>query len=974
MPKSSADTRDFLSEFTATYSYLFGSPPSATATPSQLDNGHHGVEDGSGMLSPVGSKHAQLDNRSQSESASENNYESAEDTNTADENEGSADDGNSVLNKEQEEERRKEEERKAAELRNRRRELIKQQVAFERMKERHRRQYPGQQQSSGLHSNVVRWQRESAKAVGTIAAPFHMQGQPKGQNVLHASNATINRGHAPGTVQHSNQQPYGNNMAGGSPLYSNIHANSSMPNMAAYAMQIHQQQFPQNAALLQPMQPVAAVGSGGEGYVSDAPHQAHALNTRYPTSMSQGSLPQNSQFPPEHVAPPLSHPVKLASAPKKTKNPYLSDSDNDDDDSSSSVTSNNMSGSDSLDMSSVGSSDISCEVAPSTLLKHPQSSSSISPERTGSRVMRSISQPVLSGRESGKSSKAAGNDSSSDASAKSQSSSKRRVRFHETVSVVFNSRRSITEEEYGSDNDSSNASVNMGIEQDWAYGADQNGFISHNSKTARAGSRMEEDDAFDVGDAFNHARYHISVAASAVKGHVGVQRDTRDMSATIENNKDINPVLNRNAYPDGSKGRTKRTKHRVETQPLRDREAEREQQWQQQQQKEMQQQREQQQREQHREQQMIKQAAADAADSEAFKNTQKAESDHTSTATIAKVDMDSSSTPSTGATEPVKPVIDHMAEARRALLGHYNVPNPSLPVGTSIPRSGNARTTYVHTSSVKVLKPQSFARPKNQYSKGPSSAFASKSAEQKDDMAKSKLPGLGSQKETLAANPNSRTNQALESAISNPSDSQEFQISNVLQNFSISSFEVTKNKEGGMYIRYSDQSKKSHSNAQVSTKVSYANDTEGINGKNDSDGDEIPLAAIARSRSEPAKRVLPHTSADNHLVCLSASASTGAQDYNSNELRQSIVTSNGSRGESPKSPKHFFSRISTDSARRALTRNSSLSNSKTAASCVQKREEVVRSVSVDSGTRSPLQLQPKSHIKRRFSRWGTFFS
>ncbi|KAJ1795983.1 hypothetical protein LPJ59_004023, partial [Coemansia sp. RSA 2399] len=163
-PQPNSKPHDFLSEFNATYNYIFGSPPSESVLQSQTSQ----AAQDNGLLSPSSVTRAPSEGRPKAGSASEDeDYATAmgsDDGSSSDEDGNSAADSDSVQDKELEDERRKDEERKAAELRSRRREMIKQQVAFERMKERHRRQYPGQQPTPGPHNSVMRWQKESARA------------------------------------------------------------------------------------------------------------------------------------------------------------------------------------------------------------------------------------------------------------------------------------------------------------------------------------------------------------------------------------------------------------------------------------------------------------------------------------------------------------------------------------------------------------------------------------------------------------------------------------------------------------------------------------------------------------------------------------------------------------------------------------------------------------------------------------------
>ncbi|KAJ2896556.1 hypothetical protein GGI21_005033, partial [Coemansia aciculifera] len=417
-----SNSLDLLSDFTASYNYLFGTLPSDT-----------------GMLSPASTQGAGVasstiatanipDIKIKEKEEEEEEEEEEEDVVSSKPSSISED---SALLRELDEERRKEDERKAAEQRNRRRELIKQQVAFERMKERHRRQYPGQQQQQqqvvSAHNSVARWQKESA------------------------SNAAINRGYAQALPpHHASNHPH---VAASS--FANLQANASMPNMAY--MHKHQ------------------------GFPLIDTHGARAgMSGDHHSASFAGYVPPPVSAPPATLS---AHPVKLASMPQPTKNPYLSDSSDDNVDADS-----------DSDLTSIGSSDISCEPSTAPL--------SIISGGSSSKVPRSVSQPILA---------SGGSDTSSDTSAKSQSSSTRRVRFHETVSVVFNTRHTVGGEDlepdaHESDNDSSNASIDLSV----------------NSVAANANGVCSSDEAFDGSNAYSHSRYQIpptliSVQSEAVQ-------------------------------------------------------------------------------------------------------------------------------------------------------------------------------------------------------------------------------------------------------------------------------------------------------------------------------------------------------------------------------------------------------------------------------------------------------------------------
>ncbi|KAJ2008094.1 hypothetical protein GGI04_001273 [Coemansia thaxteri] len=616
---------DLLSEFNASYNYLFGTLPSdavhaaphapvassaAAPAPSKAAKPSRAVD--TGLVSPVSSQAVS------GRDSCEDEHKSGSEDDAASQGASSISE-DSVLERELEDERRKEEERKAAEQRNRRRELIKQQVAFERMKERHRRQVPGQQ---GFGAGVARWQKELASAV----APPQQQ-----QAAMYASSGAIGHGcmpqaqpphHAPG--QHAHMAPRGGSGSGSAGLQ----ANASMPNIAYLAEPQALGQFPVPHATLprhpqQPMQQCAAGLSSG----LQAQHQPQA--------------------PP---ATPFTHPVKLAGRPQRARNPYLSDSSSDDGAGSDGDEL------DSDDMTSIGSSDISCD--PPLDETGAPATAPLGITSGGVKVARSVSQPMFS---------VGASDSSSDTSAKSQSSSTRRVRFHETVSVVFNTRHTVTGEDLEheaieSDSDSSNASVDLD---------------AASPSRAMSGDHPS-DEAFDDSNAYSHSRYQIPTTIESTPWH-------DEESTTMANSKETSGNSSRNASPDSAKKQRLRPKHRIETQPLRDREAERE-------------------LRKHEKASMrprptpskLPQAAAPAPEQEPA----------ASAAPPATVPVSASEE------QKLLPA-DQMAEARRLLLGHYNIPNPSLPVGSTIPRSGNATTTvFARTSSVKVIQPPSFARPK----------------------------------------------------------------------------------------------------------------------------------------------------------------------------------------------------------------------------------------------------------------------
>ncbi|KAJ2582370.1 hypothetical protein GGH95_001573 [Coemansia sp. RSA 1836] len=465
---AAGNSMDLLSEFNASYNYLFGTLPSdsalaastydtstsnvlgrASATPAATttpprQNAKYARTTDTGLLSPVSAQTV----GSGSSAANAPDESAEEEEEDAASLESSSPSEDSAVLRELDEERRKEEERKAAEQRNRRRELIKQQVAFERMKERHRRQYPGQQQPVSTHNSVARWQKESASAV----APQAMYASNRGYSQALPPHHTANQPHV--------AAPHG------SASFPNLQANASMPNMA-YMADPQYATFPRHKHQGFPLIDAAAARAG----THSAPFVGHA-----PPASGYQMQPLQLQPP-----APSAHPVKLASMPQRAKNPYLSDSSNDDVDDD---------GSDSDDLTSIGSSDISCD--PPLEPREP-GTASLGITSASTRVPRSVSQPISpSGR----------SDASSDTSAKSQSSSIRRVRFHETVSVVFNTRHTVAGEDleqdaHESDNDSSNASIDLNATSTSTYSS-QPPPPRQVSATTKGSGNMDSISTFDV--------------------------------------------------------------------------------------------------------------------------------------------------------------------------------------------------------------------------------------------------------------------------------------------------------------------------------------------------------------------------------------------------------------------------------------------------------------------------------------------
>ncbi|KAJ2710885.1 hypothetical protein H4R19_003520 [Coemansia spiralis] len=356
---------------------------------------------------------------------------------------------------------------------------------------------------------------------------------------------------------------------------------------------------------------------------------AAAAATPYHLTASPPTSPERPPAQPAISA----HPVRLASTPRGAKNAYLSDSsgdDVDDEDSSSSLC-------DSDDMSDAG-------------LLH-----------TVQTVPHAVTSSQLG------STRAPSDASSSEESGRSQSSSKRRVRFHETVAVVFNTRPPVTEDEDEDEDgggegllsdpgaDSGNGSSNASVGQSRSCGLGETCAAARPtpaSPLAVANGGCATDDAFDDAGAPGHLRYRIP--PSVVPGTASDPPPQRDGAAASR------------AHPT----------HRVETQPLRDHEAEREQ-W----------------------QKGVGEPAANGRRAPAWDQPPKSQEAQGRGPAAGEAGGNHSA----AASDPV-------TEARRALLGHYSVPHPMHPVGNSIPRSGAMSPTLPRGSGVKIIGPQSFAR------------------------------------------------------------------------------------------------------------------------------------------------------------------------------------------------------------------------------------------------------------------------
>ncbi|KAJ1793952.1 hypothetical protein LPJ67_001065 [Coemansia sp. RSA 1938] len=886
---------DLLSEFNATYSYLFGSPP-VDSTPSSNNMAARtaGTKTSSGLLSPASTEPSKTPSPV-NEEASDDGQSSAGSASTSSSNRTAED-------PELEEERRREEERKAAEQRNRRREMIKQQVAFERMKERHRRQCPGQ--PAGPVGNIARWQKDATGAAMSghgYPVPGHGQAmQPSAsQNPMFASSATINRGFAQASPpQHSNRL--------NASFYSNISANASMPNIAQSpdALHMHMQRSQQPPLMVDT---AAARATTGVSYPYSAPvmgMQPLQLTSGVHSAPVSGMGPTAAGF--QSPTQLCAHPVKLASIPQSSKNPYLSDSSGEDASDSSSA-------GDSLDTSSTGSSDASY-----SSFKPPSNAGAteLAVEEATVHMTRIVSQPAISSRRDFVVHRGS-NDSSSEESARSQSSSKRRVRFHETVSVVFNTRHSTTEEggncSSDSDNDSSNASLDLSD----VRGSNGSKVNQEKARTSTGVTEYAADDAFDDAGACGSLRYQIPAIA--------LMRWSDNDTFTTANSKLSSGTSSRNISPDGAKGRKQRPKHRIETQPLRDREAEREQ----------------------------KRKDIAVPSTPASDRANRTQSQDETRTYSGEAGVSSSVDTNTSAAGEEQQRLDPMTEARRALLGHYNVPTPMTTIGNGIPRSSNM-SGVTRTSSVKVIGPQSFARPKNRFSasnsnntggnnggssnrnngstgqtkgswesykckqRGSTNNSSQAATEHQQTGSKEDQSGKGIIGSGTARSSLDKTSVPQQASSSNgPSvgrkESDEFNFNNVLQSFELSSFELTKSKEGGMFIRYSDKD-------QTSTGEAKAAD-------DSSDEDDIPLSAIARSRSEPG----------------------------SNMHRQAMMRQSQEQGSDSKTSADKRRGAGKQESRNVLVRNSSVGHD-------------VRQPEVTASTSAPT-----SSSKRRFSKWGSIF-
>ncbi|KAJ2617995.1 hypothetical protein H4S08_000075 [Coemansia sp. RSA 1365] len=808
-----SDTLDFLGDFNATYNALFGTPPSATLAISDglrsPDNTQPSKTHGDGLLSPASTRPSKTSSPvSEIVSDDERSESSAES--------GSTSESSSGEPPELAEERRKEEERKAAEQRSRRREVIKQQVAFERMKERHRRQRP--EPTSAPFGRIARWQSEAAVAA-TVDQPQPTQG------ALYASSAAINSEYAP-------QQPLAGALGGAQ------YVSASMPSIArdvnAPLVQ-HQPNFPllvDTAAA----RDTAVIGAQMSSTLA-SPLTTPALHTN--SGFHSAPAVFSAHVGIGGVAPPqprAAHPVRLASIPQSTKNAYLSDSSGDNaSDVSSLGGSDNTSGSSSVDAfysaasSAATASTTEARAAPVFAGSKVESGMPPSALQRTSSVSHRIDalQPTE-------------NDSSSEGSAMSQSSSKRRVRFQETVSVVFNAHHSIAEDDHNcssdSDNDSSNASINMlaALHPVKTPDTDRCNLTGANISVPGA---CVADDAFDDAGALGHSRYRIPASVAVQVGPL-LWPEVSDIADSASTSHQTSGASSRNGSPDETKHRRHRPRHRVETQPLRDREAEREL------------------------QQRKKLATVN------HKPIIKPADAEPSVDNVAVTQSASKPVVEGEPTEEARSA-DPMTEARRALLGHYYVPNPMLPVGNTIPRSTSiARSNSMalpRTSGVKIVRSQSSTCSQNRYSAGAGATQSrndswrglrgprrgqsvTSTRRDQNNAEQSKINHTADHIPAAPASKDSHTHSVARTATTKKiarKDSHEFNFTNVLESFSTSSFELSEGKEGGVHIRYSDRKGAHHKLSNDSSEF------QADNAADNSDGDDIPLSLIVRSRSEP---------------------------------------------------------------------------------------------------------------------------
>ncbi|KAI7833457.1 hypothetical protein BX661DRAFT_178420 [Kickxella alabastrina] len=968
MATPNSGSLNFMDDFNATYSFFFGAStldsmnlapevtvsgtgPRAHAAPDIDPHAYsqsHGTGTKGGLPSPVNT-----DTASKSSSEEEVGAEDSDNRNsTSSDADSTASD--TVAQRELEENRRKEEERKAADQRNRRREQMKQQVAFERMKERHRRQFPGQMPAAP--NNAVRLQKDIPSSVGIPAHTFS-------QNSLYSGAAANSYSHTQGgatqtqTINKGHMGAHGGSVPNA--VYLNLQSNVSMPNVG-YSTEAQiaggnvPTQFPptQRSALHHAQQQLPlhvdptgaaswAVGAHGYPYpgynsllhpsqISRGNYQSLPAQSIFVQAQAQTQLPtQQQQQQQQQQQPAMSaHPVKLANIPKSNRNPYLSDSsDEDNGDGASDTTSQH----DSDEALSICSSDISYDPASARLVATFQPTEStvlptavLMTKSTDGRaqIYHSGPQP-LPKHASNASAQAVGNDDLSDTSAGSLPSSKRRVRFRETVSVVINIRNSISEEglhhdAYDSES-SSNTTASIMLRSSLSNSANK---VSAKPATLGSGtSAYSQDDAFDDGNGFDHLRYQLPT--TLVLCPSADMQWCNDELVAAANSKESSNGSSQNVLPNAARGCRRRLKHRIETHPLRDREAEREQQH----------------------QQRMAGAMAKQAPGQRphliYKIPQQTPSSRTKRMPA-------------GTDTNVLPSVDLVAEARRALMGHYNVPNPSMPIGNNIPRSKSSSSSIPRPSSVKVAQPPSHAyqmstlipepRQKQKTASSPKSRESPVNNAQ-IDRSTGKAAGAPSASHPAQVQKSPPKQKAgLESSLKP-------ELRNIMQNIAMASFEATPEKPTVEKLCKSVPETTAHSDSSG----------RGI----EIDTDDIPLSSIARSKSEPVANP-PCYSDDRYstrnivdgtdLAC--SYALTGSVDAAATSV------SKGSR--------YLFGRART-TADKKVTARDSFGNSKLDE---QMGGVVTRSFSMDGDIRNEIQIQALStngSIKRRLGRWGNFF-
>ncbi|KAJ1899100.1 hypothetical protein LPJ66_002335, partial [Kickxella alabastrina] len=867
MATPSSGSLNFMDDFNATYSFFFGASPldsmnlppevtvSGTGTRAHAapdidphdSSQSHATGTKGGLPSPVNTDTASKSSREEEigaeDSDNRNSTSSDADSTT----------GDTVAQRELEENRRKEEERKAADQRNRRREQMKQQVAFERMKERHRRQFPSQMPVAP--NNAVRLQKDIPSSAGIPAHTFS-------PNALYSSVAANNYSHTQGvaaqtqTVNKGHMGAYGGSMPNA--VYLNLQSNVSMPNVG-YSAEAQlaggnvPTQFPptQRSALQHAQQQLPlhvdltgaaswAVGAHGYPYpgynsllhpsqTSRGNYQSLPAQSIFVQTQTQTPLPTQQQQQQQQQQPAMSaHPVKLANIPKSNRNPYLSDSsDEDNGDCASDATSQH----DSDEALSICSSDISYDptsVRP-VATSQPTESTALPTavpmtKSTDGRAQIPHSAPQPLPKHAGNAgAQAVGNDDLSDTSANSLPSSKRRVRFHETVSVVINIRNAISEEGLHHDAYDSESSSNIAASV-MLRSSLSNSAKKTSAKPATLGlgtSAYSQDDAFDDGNGFDHLRYQLPTTLIPCPS-ADMQWCNGELVAAA-NSKESSNGSNQNVLPNAARGCRRRLKHRIETHPLRDREAEREQQH----------------------QQRMADAMAKQAPGQRphliYKIPQQASSSRTKRMPA-------------GTDTNALPSVDLMAEARRALMGHYNVPNPSIPIGNSIPRSKSSSSSIPRPSSVKVAQPPSHAyqmstliptpRQNQKTASSPKSRESPVNSAQ-IDRSTGNAAGAPSASHPVQVQKSPPKQKAGLESSSKP------ELRNIMQKFAMASFEATPEKATVEKVCKSVPETIAHSDSSG----------RGI----EIDTDDIPLSSIARSKSDPMAN-LPCYLDDNYSI------------------------------------------------------------------------------------------------------------